>query len=465
MMSKPGGRDFAVAKQRSWFSAQLLPLWLALPIYLAYALLTPPFQTPDEPQHLFRAWQLSDLQLIGERREGEAGGLLPTGLGQAALKELGTLAPHTPERVLAPPRTSWLPDSTPVDASRPVFLNFLGAAIYSPAGYVPQVAAIWIGRGTGLSVESIVFGGRVLNLCLFLFLMGVAIRLTPWGRPAFLFVTFLPTTVSATSNFGQDGVVIGLSAILVAGGLRVVLLRRWSPSSIATATFSAAGLALTKWVYLPLLFAAAWPGRTSRNAVVEHFRNLGGISVLSLLLCAGWLSLANGVRVAPMHDVGAIDVRLASFLADPTPFFVALQNSFGKYGLILLDGAFTFGWLNVGPVIVGFFFSLAALVCMLLAGGEGRQAPGPAQRGWFMLVGAGTVILMCLALWLYYTPPEFDRLRGLQTRYLLPVALLVLAALLPSRCWWSRGTFWMINLLVIANVVCLFTIVSAYYAF
>src|SRR5262245_29628451 len=59
-----------------------LYLMLAPLIYLIYALLAPPFQTPDEHQHLFRAWQVAHFQWIGERRENEAGGLLPAGLGE-----------------------------------------------------------------------------------------------------------------------------------------------------------------------------------------------------------------------------------------------------------------------------------------------------------------------------------------------------------------------------------------------
>jgi len=73
-------------------------------IYLLFALLTPPFQTPDEQQHLYRAYQLSTLQLFGERSGTMSGGHLPPGLSVAAAKELRTVQLHDRKQVHA---SSW----------------------------------------------------------------------------------------------------------------------------------------------------------------------------------------------------------------------------------------------------------------------------------------------------------------------------------------------------------------------
>ncbi len=40
-------------------------------------LLTPPFQVPDEVQHFYRAYQLSDLRILPEVQNGVSGGTLP----------------------------------------------------------------------------------------------------------------------------------------------------------------------------------------------------------------------------------------------------------------------------------------------------------------------------------------------------------------------------------------------------
>ena len=43
-------------------------------------LLTPPFQVPDEVQHFYRAFQLSDLRIRAEVQNGISGGTLPDSL-------------------------------------------------------------------------------------------------------------------------------------------------------------------------------------------------------------------------------------------------------------------------------------------------------------------------------------------------------------------------------------------------
>src|SRR3954464_8500313 len=45
-----------------------------------YALVLPPFQSPDEFNHFYRAWQISTGQLIGLKTIDRLGGILPQGL-------------------------------------------------------------------------------------------------------------------------------------------------------------------------------------------------------------------------------------------------------------------------------------------------------------------------------------------------------------------------------------------------
>ena len=47
---------------------------------LAFSILTPPFQVPDEQQHFYRAYQLSTLDLTGTRMDKRLGAILPSAL-------------------------------------------------------------------------------------------------------------------------------------------------------------------------------------------------------------------------------------------------------------------------------------------------------------------------------------------------------------------------------------------------
>ena len=105
-------------------------------------LLTPPFQVPDEVQHFYRAYQLSDFRLRAEVQNGVAGGTLPD-----SLPELVKSIVYTRDNVYysaAPaPMTKTLKlISVPLDKSARRFVAFPGSAFYSPLPYIPQVLGI-----------------------------------------------------------------------------------------------------------------------------------------------------------------------------------------------------------------------------------------------------------------------------------------------------------------------------------
>ena len=61
---------------------------------LLLCLLTPPFEVPDEPQHFYRSFQLSGLELWGSVEHGGAGTILPSSLPEVVEHFLGTRVNH-----------------------------------------------------------------------------------------------------------------------------------------------------------------------------------------------------------------------------------------------------------------------------------------------------------------------------------------------------------------------------------
>lgn len=63
---------------------------------ILFLLVVPPFQVPDEPNHFFRAYQLSEGEIIGEKQDNNAGGLVPKSLVDSML--LWSNLPFHPEQ-------------------------------------------------------------------------------------------------------------------------------------------------------------------------------------------------------------------------------------------------------------------------------------------------------------------------------------------------------------------------------
>ncbi|MFM6933453.1 MAG: DUF2142 domain-containing protein [Novosphingobium sp.] len=407
--------------------------WLAPAIYLLFALVTPPFQTPDEQQHLFRAWQLSTFQLIGERQGEVSGGYLPPGVVDAAAAELNTRLPHE-KKVIT--QTSWgerFARATPIGADRPpVFANFLGSVSYSPVGYGPQVVAVWIGRALDLPVEWIVRLGRALNAGLTYVLLLCALRALPVGRLVLLAIAFLPMTAACAGSFGQDGLVIGASAWLVALCLRAVLGGAWRREDIRPAVLLTLVVTLTKFVYLPLaglaLLLRAPGGRLRIGWPALSAMALAGLALILWLMPNGDLI----VRMKP--QLPAPGAQLAYMMQHPAAFPAALAKTYDPGGLYLVvQSLFQFGWLNVGPVLLALIPSLAGVVLVIFAGDPRAAGLKAIWRLWALAICIGIFLTIALSMYLAATPLGARNVYGLQGRYLLPLLLPLLNALLPAR--------------------------------
>lgn len=74
------GYDRAVPIRSAWVRPAPVCFVLGLLGVLPMVVLTPPFQVPDEQEHFHRAYQLSELRMLGIVRDGAAGGMLPSSL-------------------------------------------------------------------------------------------------------------------------------------------------------------------------------------------------------------------------------------------------------------------------------------------------------------------------------------------------------------------------------------------------
>src|SRR5687767_10194893 len=111
--------------------------------------LTPPFQTPDEPAHLFRAWSISEGTLFAR-----GGASVPRSLVDAAAA--GLARPAFARTPLRPGDRVFV--ATVADSWRhPLAYT---APSYTPLGYAVAAPATLLGRALSLSPVALVYLGR-----------------------------------------------------------------------------------------------------------------------------------------------------------------------------------------------------------------------------------------------------------------------------------------------------------------
>ena len=442
-------------------------LLIAPLLYAAYALLTPPFQNFDENQHLYRAWQISSGQLTAQRRGNRSGGELPPGLATATIHEIGSAVPQGHPSVLRRPFSEIFAQSTPIGTHRKlIYYDFFGSALYSPAGYLPQVAAVLTGEAGGLSVEWTLRLGRLLNVALCISLVACALSVIPYGRWPMAIVALSPPMAAGAASFGQDGLVNSAGLVLTALGLKVAADRRWTSGRALAVGVAGGAITLAKFVYLPLVAVAAFPlprDITVRRWLLPPLL----IGALAAALLYGWMRINADAVLDPLSP------RLPSFreqvtwaAVHPIDFALLIGRTWLVWLLSLWARIYAFGDSTVPVVWIAAVPGTAALVAILAYGEPDAMDLTRSRRFWMLLIFAAVALLITTAMFILSSPRGAVVIGGIQGRYFLAILPLGAIALMrrgenaPSSVLTAA-----IVLVLLANIATLGTIAWTFYSF
>ena len=204
--------------RHSFFAARKVFLPLAWIFGTLYALITPPFQVPDEFQHFYRAYQVSEGRLTAYRQGGAVGGELPVSLQTFSDRVWGN-HPFNPASK-ADVHDIWAAHTIPLQPQVRQFFVFGNVSWHSPTNYFPQAAAIAVARRIGLGPLGIFYAGRIGNLFCWSLLVYFSLRLIPVMDWTFLLLALTPMSLAQAASLSADASVNGICFLFVAASLR-----------------------------------------------------------------------------------------------------------------------------------------------------------------------------------------------------------------------------------------------------
>ncbi|MFD1107655.1 DUF2142 domain-containing protein [Sphingobium olei] len=417
-----------------WSPVERLLLAAICAATLFFALVTPPFQAPDENQHYMKALALIEGRLLTEQRGTAIGADLPRAALDIHEVDFPTDVPpnlrhFTAEQLVA---------SAAADSGRPglAFADFPNVASYSPSLYGSGAAGLAMGKAAGLPWIEAFYVGRLVNALAGLALLVAALALLPFGRNAMLGAALLPTFAYQTGSLSPDALINGLGFLGLAVALRSGFMAAAPGRSLALLV-AAPLLALCKGVYLPLMAAGLrWPShrRDWRPALILAVIALGAAAFVA------WMHLSGGsqalyhiqsrktgetMMTAPLRE------QLAVILADPAAYVRILASSVTErapvYALQIVG---RFGWNAILLPLLAYPLAMLMLAAAVANGSTARF--GWRQRLWWLAVAAGIALLIETAMYLTGSPLAADYIQGTQGRYFLPILPLVLIALSPA---------------------------------
>ncbi len=439
---------------------EYLFLVIALAWGVAQVFIVPPLQVPDEGDHWFRAWALTDGQLTADRQ-----GMLTLPGDFAPTVELYTRlagdARVLPVSLEGQAGFSGYEDLFNGPGSSDPIRVVSRVASYGPVGYLPQATGIALGRLVGAPPLACFYLARLGNLLASLFLLFFAIRLAPFGKQLFVLLALLPMTMFELASVSCDALTISgamfFTALLLWASKRATL-RRVDAAVVVAASALLLNVKPGYWalVLLILLLRPTQLGGRTRYLAFVAVNVLVGVGVFLIV----FLLTSTEARV---QTVGGIQAQILFILQQPLGFLGILWSS-------LQDNLLTWTLQSIG-VLGWFTIALApATYLAVLLGGFGffirmREQVDlqPKQRALLAAAGVAAFLSMSAALFVFLQPTGILHI-SIQGRYLTPVWLLLLLSVYGiGFAQRQLGRLFMISVLLVVMVQNLQTLISVYH--
>lgn len=325
-------------------------------------------------------------------------------------------------------------------------LVFTSATLSAGWDYFPPAFGILVARILHLPINWFVYLGRLSTLTVYILLTYFAIKYIPIGKRFLLVVALLPTALTQGVTVGMDGLVNGLSWLLIAITFAVLVQKIIvTPKLLALTAFLAAYLATTKQGYVPiamlplLLPARLFPFNLKK---VWLWRLLFGGS---LVLISMWYLGATAHIAEVIHQTQ----RPGLHVNEADQLHHIFQNPLVFLAIIFIQ-PFTVWSGNIYAGIVGVVTNklvklpipvmlLSYLALMLTLFHRERAHVSGRDRLYVLVCSMGaflaTFTLINLALYLSFTRVGYGHVEGLQGRYflaLLPLLGIILHTAMPK---------------------------------
>jgi hypothetical protein len=405
----------------------------------------PPLDGIDEPAHFVRAYQVSTGQLMPDTPPGktEGGGAcipidLARDIGRQVSENFGNKFGDPDRR-----------GSTPIAvgtrrgcSSGERFVDFSAFGWNSPILYAPEAVTLAVTRPFGIGLTASVILTRIVGLAVYLALVFVAIRRSPFARWGLAALALLPVALfQAASARAPDLMTTGVALLVVVSALRAVAggtdRALGSPLVERLALCSLLGLLKPTYAVLGLCFLLPLVGRRQERKdpvwmLVAPAAVAVGASVVWQVFASHYFvcDTAYGYfGFAPDQDA-----QRELILGDPLRYAGEVLVSFWDFAGQYAREAATVGVTNANWHWLAIAAALGAVV---LAGSRRdpteRFGLGIAQRVLLLGIAFAGMVLLITGEHLYCAPVGLDIVYPPHARHFVPVLAAVVIALTPSR--------------------------------
>lgn len=418
----PAAGDCPSDERRGWAA---LAAGSILVSALLMAAIVPPFQSPDEFDHVERAYALSKGRLLLDSEVGKASGVWVDDGLLAYMDQYEHLPFKSDARLDAEVEEGaavigWKGTET--------FSGAPGTGYYLPLVYLPQAIAFALGHEAGASIDASYRAARLASGAVAALLLFLAFLRWPPSVPV-MALLLLPMTLFQWAGAGIDALSIGAAVLAVSLWLEQEASR--TPASLRR--IAAVGILLVvvvgcRFHMAPLLLVPLWMARPFTMLRIA-------LGLVPLAAIAAWTLLALAITEHPKTAAMSVGDKLMAYAATPSHLFDVLWTTATTPSIAEFYGRSfvgVLGWLDTAlppSVHAAWSILLGAALAWGIAVADWRRARP--CHAFAAALGMCSAVLVPLLLLLMWTPFESPTIDGVQGRYFLLPAM-VLAMALPK---------------------------------
>jgi len=444
-------------------------LLLAVVFGLIFVFATPPALVGDEPNHFFRAYQISDGIIIGEKRDNLSGGWIPKSVLYTNQKFVGNIEMNRDVKFDTNLFSEMI--RLPLNHEDRVFERFPNTVVYNPIPYAPQVLGIIVGKIFDASPLLMIYLARIFNLLFFTFLAFFAIKKTPVQKWIFCLLCLTPTNVFQVASASIDAFTYGICFLTIAYFLYFAFEENSELKNVDIVKLFVlsllAVLSKNAYIFLPLLFVLI-PRRKfgSTRTFLTAFFTLFIVSVGSVI---AWSYVIKSIYLPYRIDMPMSPAEQAAFI---------LSQPFNFIRMVITDYIFNFRfyfdsffgqltWLDlyVPTVLPVFIFVVLMFVALL----DKNLTVNVTKSSKFIFVAiiVGTAFVISALLYMSWSPIRGEVIEGIQGRYFIPVAPLFFLLFYNRKLNWKNFNRYADKIVyitvIVSLIITLHSIVKRYY--
>ncbi|HEY4295540.1 MAG TPA: DUF2142 domain-containing protein [Paraburkholderia sp.] len=387
-----------------------------------FSALIPPMQSPDENDHIKRAYLLSVLSHTATEPGRSTGGYFDDALQQYQVVMF---------QALSTKRDARMNDATAKEAASIKwshvrhYVDMAGAAPYFPLGYLPQAIGLRIGESLNLGVGTSYRLARVVTLVSIATIIAYAFTLFP-PNALVICLLALPMTMFQLSSASADDMSFAwtvLAATLFRRGMeREEPFSFWWSVLLMVAPFMIA-TSRPQLIGILVLAPAVFFMRRDRRALLA--------SIIVAVLALSWVvyGASHTVDLRWPRSVTSKQV-VVFYLHHPVQLVEIIWRTVSNPAI--LSGYYhqfigILGWLDRPMATIT--YPVAGVALVVTAALAFSRRVGPVERALPILVALSAVLLTFVALLMTWTELPAEVIIGIQGRYFTAPAILAAYAL------------------------------------